>query len=132
MIKISSDIPGRIKVVFSYNPEYVAKIKMVKAHRWHPEEKYWSFPYSKPFLKEILSTFAGEDLDIDPFLQALISQNQKEKSTHSTPRSEARGMLRVDTERRSFPRFKNRGLAPSNVSKKSAMFNLRSSISHLH
>ena len=39
------------------------------------------------------------------------------KSTHSTPRSEVRGMLRVDTERRFLPRFKNRGLAPSNVSK---------------
>ena len=38
------------------------------------------------------------------------------KSTHSTPRSEARDMLRVDTERRVLPRFKNRGLAPSNVS----------------
>jgi len=81
MIKISADIPGRIKVVFSYNPEYVAKIKMVKAHRWHPEEKYWSFPYSKPVLKEILSAFAGEDLDIDPSLQPLISQNQDGKST---------------------------------------------------
>jgi type IV pilus assembly protein PilX len=40
----------------------------------------------------------------------------KKKSTHSTPRSEARGILRVDTERRFLPRFKNRGLAPSNVS----------------
>jgi hypothetical protein len=40
----------------------------------------------------------------------------KKKSTHSTPRSEARGMLRVDTERRFLPRFKNGGLAPSNVS----------------
>ena len=38
------------------------------------------------------------------------------KSTHSTSRAEARGMLRVDTERRFLPRFKNRGLAPSNVS----------------
>ena len=40
-----------------------------------------------------------------------------QESTHSTPRSEARGMLRVDTERRFHPQFKNRGLAPSNVSK---------------
>ena len=49
------------------------------------------------------------------------------QSTHSTPRSEARGMpstraqaegLRVDTERCFLPRFKNRGLAPSNVSKR--------------
>jgi integron integrase len=85
MIKISSDIPGRIKVVFSYNPEYVTKIKMVKAHRWHPEEKYWSFPYSKPVLKEILSTFAGENVDIDPSLRTWLSQNQREKSTDHRP-----------------------------------------------
>ena len=40
------------------------------------------------------------------------------QSTHLTPRAEARGMLRVNTERRFLPRFKNRGLAPSNVSKR--------------
>ena len=80
MIKISSDIPGRIKVVFPYNPDYIAKIKTVKAHRWHPEGKYWSFPCSKPFLKEILSAFTGEEFEIDPSLQTLISQNEKEKS----------------------------------------------------
>ena len=38
------------------------------------------------------------------------------ESTHSTPRSETRGMLRVDTERGCKPRFKNRGLPLSNVS----------------
>lgn len=38
------------------------------------------------------------------------------KSTHSTPWSEAGGMLRIDTERRFLPRFKNRGVALSNVS----------------
>jgi hypothetical protein len=82
MIKISPDLPGRIKVAFSYNAEYIAKIKTVKAHRWHPEGKYWSFPNSKPVLKEIPSTFAGEELNIDPFLQTLIAQNQRERSTH--------------------------------------------------
>jgi integron integrase len=85
MIRISSDIPGRIKVAFSYNPEYVAKIKMVKAHRWHPDEKHWSFPYSKPVLKEILSAFSGEALDIDPSLQPVISQNQEGRSTATAP-----------------------------------------------
>jgi hypothetical protein len=79
MIKISSDIPGRIKVEFSYHPDCVAKIKTVKAHRWHPEEKYCSFPYSNPVLKEISSVFAGEELDIDPSLQTSVSQNQREK-----------------------------------------------------
>lgn len=82
MIKISSDLPGRIKVAFPYNAEYIARIKTVRAHRWHPEEKYWSFPSSRLILKEILSAFAGEDLDIDPSLQILISQDQIERTTH--------------------------------------------------
>ena len=76
MIKISSDIPGRIKVAFSYNAEYIARIKTVNAHRWHPEGKYWSFPYAKPVLMEILSTFAGEKCDIDPsFATHLLEAN---------------------------------------------------------
>jgi integron integrase len=82
MIKISSDPPARIKVAFPYNAEYIARIKTVKAHRWHPEGKYWSFPNSGLILKEILSAFAGEELDIDPSLQILTSQNQTERTTY--------------------------------------------------
>ncbi len=85
MIKISSDLPGRIKVAFSYNAGYIARIKTVKAHRWHPEGKYWSFPNSKSLLKEILSAFDGEELDIDPSLETLMSQNQGERSTRHGP-----------------------------------------------
>ncbi len=51
------------------------------------------------------------------FRTALRGKTKNQKSTHSTPRPEARGMLRVDTERRSLPPVKNRGLAQSNVSK---------------
>jgi len=69
-------------VTFPYNPEYITRIKAVRAHRWHPEEKYWSFPYSKPVLMEILSTFAGEKCEIDPSLQTLVSQNQGKTLTH--------------------------------------------------
>jgi integron integrase len=68
MIKITPDIPGRIKVTFPYNPGVVAKVKTVKTRKWHADEKYWSFPDSKPVLKEILSALAGETLDIDPTL----------------------------------------------------------------
>ena len=85
MVKISSDIPGRFKMTFSYNPEYVGKVKTIMGHRWHPEGKYWSFPNSKLVLNEILSAFGGQELDIDPSLQTLISQNQRERSTHHRP-----------------------------------------------
>jgi hypothetical protein len=84
MIRIRSGTSGRVTVAFPYNPEHIAKIKTIKGHRWHPEEKQWSFPYSKWVLTEILSVLAGEGLDIDPSLQALIDQDQKRELAHDT------------------------------------------------
>ena len=49
-------------------------------------------------------------------LVVYLKNNPIGTSTHWNPRAEARGMRRVNTERRFLPRFKNRGLAPSNVS----------------
>ena len=44
MIKIASDIPGRIKVVFSYNPEYVAKGygRVYLPYAWLASPNQWS------------------------------------------------------------------------------------------
>ncbi len=72
LIKISKDTSGRITVAFSYNPTHVAKIKTIKDYRWHPKEKYWSFPYSEAVLEKILSVFDGENIHIDPALQVSI------------------------------------------------------------
>ena len=63
---------GFIKVAFPYNPDYVEKIKSIKGHRWHPEEKYWSFPNSDGILERILKVFEGEG-GIDPALQIQLS-----------------------------------------------------------
>lgn len=71
MIKISSDASGTIRVTFPYSPEVVAKLKTIKTHRWHPDGKYWSFEHSKAVLDAILSALAGEEVEIDPSLQAL-------------------------------------------------------------
>jgi len=55
---------GKIVVSFSYDPKFVAKVKSLERHRWHPDKKYWSFPYSEDILKKILSAFNGEDVHI--------------------------------------------------------------------
>ena len=60
--------------------------------------------------------FEKQEEGVNGAERSIMDEARWERSTHSTPRSEARGMLRVDTERRFLPRFKNRGLAPSNVS----------------
>lgn len=40
---VKMDMAG-ITVTFSYNPEYVEKVKAILGHRWHPEGRHWSFP----------------------------------------------------------------------------------------
>ncbi len=62
MIKIESGKDAVI-VKFPYNPDYIAKIKSIKGYRWHPNEKYWSVPYSE--LKNLLSAFDGEKVKVD-------------------------------------------------------------------
>ncbi|MEJ5166677.1 MAG: hypothetical protein WHV67_06585 [Thermoanaerobaculia bacterium] len=54
IIKISKLGENRIRVHFSYNPEYVQKIKTIKGYGWHPEGKCCSFPDTNGTLKKIL------------------------------------------------------------------------------
>lgn len=59
-VNLSKDISGRLIVAFSYNPEYVVKVKTIPGHRWHPIEKYGSFPDSDGSLEKILKSFGGD------------------------------------------------------------------------
>jgi hypothetical protein len=77
MVKINPDTPGRIRVTFLYNPEIVARLKTVRNRRWHPDEKYWSFPASKPVLEELATALAGEKLSIDPALHSALLCNPR-------------------------------------------------------
>lgn len=72
MIKIGSDIPGRITVSFPYNAEIVGKVKTIQTRQWHERGKYWSFPFSKQVFNEILSVLAGEEVEIGPALRELF------------------------------------------------------------
>ncbi len=76
MIKISKLGEDRIGVSIPYYPEYIQKIKTVSGHRWHPDEKYWSFPNTNGTLEKILSIFKGEKIHLDPALQNVIVKNK--------------------------------------------------------
>ena len=74
-VKIGKDLQqGKIVVSFSYNPKFVAKVKAIEGHSWHPDKKYWSFPCSENILTKILSAFNGEDVLLDSTLQSSTSQ----------------------------------------------------------
>jgi integron integrase len=74
MVSIGPDISGRLRVTFPYTPEVVNKIETIKTRRWHPEGKYWSFEKSKTVLDQLVSALSGEELDIDPALEAPAPQ----------------------------------------------------------
>ena len=89
-VKISKHIQAdKILVSFSYDPEFVAKVKSIKGYRWHPDKKYWSFPYSKDTLKNILSIFENEDIDVDSILHISLSQKFEKQLSNQPQITEA-------------------------------------------
>lgn len=69
-VSIRKDTFGRLIAHFPYNSRFVAKIKAVEGHRWHPAEKHWSFPNKEGILKKILGVFDGEKVHGELALQA--------------------------------------------------------------
>lgn len=74
MIKVQSDSGGRIKILFHYNPAFIARIKTIQGNRWHADKKHWSVPDSKEVLTRISNIFSDEELYIDPALQREFSE----------------------------------------------------------
>jgi len=70
VIKISKLEQDRICVAFSYNPDFVQKVKTIEGHQWHPEGRYRSFPNTNGTVEKIIKVFEGEKINIDPDLQA--------------------------------------------------------------
>lgn len=50
--------PGRLRVSFTYHPVYVARIKGIPGHRWHPEEKCWSIPHTPEATAQLQQLFS--------------------------------------------------------------------------
>jgi site-specific recombinase XerD len=68
-IKVLKDRDDNLMASFSYNPQFVQKIKTIKGHRWHPDGKYWSFPGTNETLERILEVFEAQEIYIDPAIQ---------------------------------------------------------------
>lgn len=82
VIRITKEESGRASVSFSYNPVFIEKHKLIKGHRWYPEGKYWSIPYTDRTLKKIVKIFEGEEIHLDPGLQ-VISRSEATKQSQN-------------------------------------------------
>ncbi len=57
-------IPGnRIAVQFPYNKDFIGILKKINGYKWHPEEKYWSFPSQTITLKTLSNIFRGDKIE---------------------------------------------------------------------
>ncbi len=73
-IQISNDPSGRIIVSFPYDPLLVTKVKTIDGRKWHPVEKYWSFPNTDETLEKILKVFGDENIQIDHSLTGTVPE----------------------------------------------------------
>jgi len=83
VIKISDLGQDRIAVSFSYNPDFVQKVKSIKGYKWSAEGKCWSFLNTDGTLQKILKVFEDEEIHLDPVLQNVIAKDKAPMQSHS-------------------------------------------------
>jgi site-specific recombinase XerD len=73
-VTIDKEASGTLKITFPYRPALAAKVRTLKGRKWHPEEKYWSVPYSEGIVEKILKVFEGIEVHLDPALKTDTSK----------------------------------------------------------
>lgn len=52
-------------IIFSYSPDRISKVKSINGHKWNPDKKIWSVPFSSENLETLKRLFKNEQLNID-------------------------------------------------------------------
>ena len=91
-VTIHKEASGALKITFPYSPVLAENMRTLKGRKWHPEEKYWSMPYSEGIVEEILKVFEGVEVHLDPAFKAVTSVLSSRKDPFL-----AKSSLRVPT-----------------------------------
>lgn len=67
---------NRLAARFPYNEKYIYELKSIRGHKWHPEKKQWSFPFTMDIAEQIIKIFEGEKLTIGPEIRARLDKTQ--------------------------------------------------------
>jgi len=76
IVTLTKGSQGKIAATFPYRPDFVARVKSISGHRWHPDDKCWSFPHTYGIMEKILKAFEGEDIRIEPALKSSVPNEQ--------------------------------------------------------
>ncbi|TRZ52782.1 hypothetical protein D4S03_02895 [bacterium] len=107
-VTLTKGSAGKIAVTFPYSPDFVATVKCIPGHRWHRENKSWSFSHTDEIIEKSLKVFEGEEIRIDPALKSFIPNKQHAPHvaareitvSRSSPQAEARVAKNLEDLRR--------------------------------
>jgi hypothetical protein len=107
-VQITPGDSGQLIIRFPYSPERVAAVRAVPGRRWHPEEKYWTIPYSPKTLERVRSLFTGDRVVVAAAVEAAASELpvarvQKDASDRWVTQSENRPNQHVEPTRSARP-----------------------------
>lgn len=64
-IRVNRGKPRELEIAFSYNEEYIAKVKSIRGRKWDIQNKKWLVPDSKESMEQLMKLFVKVELDID-------------------------------------------------------------------
>lgn len=76
-IQIRPGKAGRLIVLLPYTPECVDKIKTVAGRRWHQEERCWTVLHTDGTLRQLLTLFANEPVELEPCLPPVQGRDDR-------------------------------------------------------
>lgn len=72
IVQIFFNPEDRVAVKFPYNEKYIKELKKISGYKWHPSEKYWSFPFDIETVKTLVKIFEKERVEISPELKSKL------------------------------------------------------------
>lgn len=82
-------------------------VKAIEGHRWHPDEKCWSFPDLDGTLEKILNAFEGEEIHLDSILQEQLFSAKTSTSVIARSKATCLPRLRRRQAKQSLHNFED-------------------------
>ena len=57
-LELRSDPEGRLLIFFTYDPDYIDRIRLIPGRQWHPEKRCWSVPHTETAIAQLRQLFA--------------------------------------------------------------------------
>lgn len=64
-IRVTKGKPGQLEIAFSYNEEYITKVKSIHGRSWDVQNKKWLIPDCKESIEQLMKLFVKGEVSFD-------------------------------------------------------------------